>query len=93
MAYPPRYIIQIRRDTAANWQSVDPILAQGEIGLELDTYRFKIGDGIRVWTLLPYPAVTDHPSLTNLDYSTAGHTGFQKALSWDNDYQTAMLPI
>jgi len=46
--------IQIRRDTAANWTTANPILAQGEQGHELDTYRFKIGDGVTAWTALRY---------------------------------------
>ena len=46
--------IQIRRDTAANWTSVDPTLAQGEFGLETDTNQLKIGDGVLAWTALAY---------------------------------------
>jgi hypothetical protein len=47
-------IIQIRRDTASNWTSVNPLLAQGEMGLETDTNLFKFGDGSSLWTPLPY---------------------------------------
>ena len=36
-----------RRDTAANWTSVNPVLLAGEIGIETDTYKFKIGNGSR----------------------------------------------
>ena len=46
--------IQIRRDTAANWTSVDPTLAEGEFGLETDTNQLKIGDGVLAWTALAY---------------------------------------
>ena len=46
--------IQWRRDTAANWTSVDPLLAQGEIGYETDTGNIKIGSGLSNWTSLPY---------------------------------------
>jgi hypothetical protein len=46
--------IQFRRDTAANWVSVNPVLAEGELGLELDTERYKIGDGVSVWNSLNY---------------------------------------
>lgn len=46
--------IQIRRDTSADWTSVNPILAQGEQGLELDTGKFKFGDGATAWNSLPY---------------------------------------
>jgi hypothetical protein len=47
-------IIQLRRDTAANWTSNDPILAQGELGLETDTNLIKAGDGSTVWSSLDY---------------------------------------
>lgn len=47
-------IIQIRRDIAANWTSVNPILAQGELGLETDTRKIKVGDGTTAWNSLVY---------------------------------------
>lgn len=46
--------IQIRRDTAANWTSVNPILASGEQGLETDTGKIKFGNGSSAWNSLPY---------------------------------------
>jgi hypothetical protein len=48
--------IQFRRDTAAEWASVDPVLAAGEVGFETDTNKFKLGDGVTSWTSLPYAA-------------------------------------
>jgi hypothetical protein len=47
-------LIQIRRDTAANWTSSNPTLAQGELGLETDTSQLKAGDGTTAWTSLGY---------------------------------------
>jgi hypothetical protein len=49
--------IQFRNDTAANWTSADPILAQGELGLESDTDQFKIGNGSDSWTELSYGGI------------------------------------
>lgn len=48
-------LIQFRRDTLENWQAVNPILAEGELGLILDKegYRYKIGDGVKHWNDLP----------------------------------------
>lgn len=46
--------IQMRRDSAANWTSNDPLLAEGEMGLELDTGRWKIGNGTSPWSVLVY---------------------------------------
>jgi hypothetical protein len=39
--------IQFRRDASANWASNNPILLAGEIGIETDTLKFKIGNGSR----------------------------------------------
>lgn len=46
--------IQYRRGTAAQWTSVNPILAQGEPGYEYDTGKFKVGNGVDTWNVLPY---------------------------------------
>ena len=46
--------LQIRHDTASNWLTRNPVLAQGEYGLETDTYLLKIGDGVLDWEHLPY---------------------------------------
>lgn len=48
--------IQLRRDTAANWTSRNPILALGEPGVETDTRKIKYGDGTTAWTALSYSA-------------------------------------
>ena len=46
-----------RNDTAANWQKYNPILAQGEIGIEIDGAKgYKIGDGKTRWNALEYPS-------------------------------------
>src|SRR4030042_401776 len=41
-------------NTAANWTALNPVLAIGVFGVETDTGRFKIGDGITAWTSLAY---------------------------------------
>ncbi len=46
--------IQFRRGTAAEWSSVNPTLAEGELGIETDTDLFKIGNGIDLWNDLDY---------------------------------------
>ena len=71
-------IIQMRRDTAANWTSADPTLANGEFGYELDTGKLKIGDGSTVWTLLPYyNAGVVLGDLGDVDLFTMVQTGFK----------------
>ena len=46
--------ILIRQDTKAGWAAANPILLQGEMGIETDTRRTKIGNGSAHWNSLPY---------------------------------------
>jgi len=69
-------LIQFRRDTAANWSSANPILAQGELGLVTDTGAYKIGDGILNWNTLTYnqlqPQVSTLTMTNQQDPTTPG---------------------
>lgn len=49
--------VQQRNDTAANWLLANPILLRGELGIEYDTGKMKIGDGSSSWAALPYIGV------------------------------------
>lgn len=51
--------IQFRRDLAEHWTSANVILLEGELGLETDTGKCKIGDGVHAWNDLPYIKVKD----------------------------------
>jgi hypothetical protein len=46
--------LQLRRGTEAQWDSANPTLAAGEIGIETDTNTFKFGDGSTAWNSLSY---------------------------------------
>lgn len=46
--------VQFRRDTKERWAEVNPILMEGEIGLETDTNNIKMGDGVHAWNELEY---------------------------------------
>jgi len=70
--------IQLRRDTAANWTRVNPILEDGEPGLEIDTNQIKYGDGNSAWNDLAYAGGSGSGDrLTKDSYSvildSAGH--------------------
>jgi len=54
--------IQFRRDTAAAWTSANPTLAQGEVGYEYDTGRFKVGTGSAAWNSLVYSSGVTGPT-------------------------------
>lgn len=47
-------LIQIRRDTEANWTSNNPVLASGELALSTDQDKIKVGDGSSAWSTLSY---------------------------------------
>ena len=51
---PRNLLVQTRRDTSSNWVSVNPILEAGEVGLETNSGKVKVGDGSSVWTSLRY---------------------------------------
>lgn len=69
--------IKLRRDTGANWTTNDPVLGQGEVGIELDSspVSFKIGDGTSAWSALSYFA----GSVTETDPIVGAITGLVKA--------------
>lgn len=53
------YRIQNRRDTAARWAEMNPILLEGEMGIVLDDpNQYKIGDGVHTWNELPLRGFT-----------------------------------
>ena len=55
---PAQTVIKLRRDTAANWDTTNPVLAAGEQGYETDTGLIKIGDGTTAWGALNYQAAS-----------------------------------
>lgn len=60
--------IKIRRDTSQNWNSYDPILADGEPALDKDSLILKIGDGKSKFSQLPaVNLVTGAPEIINAD--------------------------
>src|SRR5690606_31775803 len=72
--------IQQRRDTAANWASVNPVLAEGEVGWELDTGKAKLGNGVDDWTALPYAVEPGGGGI--LDAPSDGTTYGRKDGAW-----------
>ena len=69
--------IQLRRDTAANWVSSNPVLRAGEVGIETDTLKFKIGNGSSTWTQITNYANVTSTGLSNSlnDYILASTLG------------------
>lgn len=70
--------IQKRRDSAATFTAVNPVLAQGEEAYETDTGKQKRGDGTTAWVSLPYRGetigvvVTGTPTAGQVPTATSG---------------------
>lgn len=52
--------IQLRNDEAATWVEKNPVLLKGEMGIEVDTGKIKIGDGTKAWNELSYSGVDEN---------------------------------
>ena len=51
--------IQLRNDTAEKWNTENPLLLKGEMGVETDTGKIKIGNGTAHWKDLKYSGVDE----------------------------------
>ena len=63
--------IQLRRDTSSSWTSINPVLSQGEPGIESNTGKLKLGNGSAAWNCLPYLVTCNSAICTTWD--TLGH--------------------
>jgi hypothetical protein len=91
---PVQTRIQLRRDTAANWTSVNPTLAAGEIGIESDTRKFKFGNGSTAWNSLPYGG-GDILDADLIGFDTTPETSLSAAgqIGWDGDSGTLQIRL
>lgn len=81
--------IKLRRGTAAEWTTANPILAAGEMGIETDTRKFKFGDGTTPWNTLAYASAeggggTGDVTAAEDNYFTGNNT-FTGTTKFDND--------
>lgn len=85
-------LIQIRRGTAAQWTSGNPILEIGEMGYETDTDLFKIGNGVDAWSARPYGGIAGAPGVDGEDGAPGATTwgGLGGTLSNQTDLQNAL---
>jgi hypothetical protein len=54
---------QVKRANKETWIRVNPVLAPGEPGCELDTHLLKMGDGVTDWQNLPYVGFYNGPTV------------------------------
>ena len=90
--------IVLRHDLAANWQANNPTLKRGEVGIEIDTNRMKVGTGEAAWNDLEYMngnpeeisnLITSVENITNTlgtPEDTTEDTIFGKLNSVENNY-------
>jgi hypothetical protein len=73
-------LMKQRYDTAANWTAANPTLLAGEIGIESDTLKWKVGDGSAAWNSLAYIpglSISAYP-LVNADISATAEIAVSK---------------
>lgn len=66
-------LIQIRRGTASEWSSANPVLANGEIGFISDENKIKIGDGTTSFSSLNYLEAEAYIDSVELGTDTTGN--------------------
>jgi hypothetical protein len=85
--------IQLRRDTAANWVSSNPVLRQGEIGIETDTLLMKLGNGTSTWTqITAYMNLVPDGNLTVGDYVLVNDIGASLGVVGLDSSKNALIP-
>jgi len=67
--------IQFRRDTAANWETNNTILSEGELGLDTTNERFKIGNGTDGWNALDNAQYTNKAETFSTTTTLVGSDG------------------
>lgn len=92
--------IQLRRDTAANWTAQNPVLLAGEMGIETDTRKYKVGNGSTAWSSLSYyiegvlvrgqASKQTSGTIAIGASSTYQSTGLTATFDDDSDYQTSL---
>ena len=70
-------LMKQRYDTAANWTAQNPTLLAGEIGIESDTKKWKVGTGATAWTSLVYAIGGTYP-IVNADIAAGAEIAVSK---------------
>lgn len=65
--------IQLRHDTLTNWSTYNPVLLKGEVAIETDTNKMKIGDGTTAYNSLEYFAGEGGGGSSNVTINTTSN--------------------
>ena len=77
--------ILLRNDTSANWKTKNPVLENGELGIETDTRLMKFGDGTSTWTKLNYINTVTADEATQWGGLLKDDRWFGKVYSYERD--------
>jgi hypothetical protein len=83
--------IQVRRDSSADWTTINPVLSEGEIGFETNTGKFKIGNGSSAWSALDY--FLDSSDLSGYLTVSSASTTYLTQASASTTYQQKVANI
>lgn len=88
---------KLRRGQSNSWADQNVILAAGEPGVELNTHRMKVGDGVTPWIDLPYTGISADevhtiafgtPIISNLIFQDRVTNQYYQAYIENNSFQT-----
>ena len=74
--------IKLRRDTAANWTTNDPVLALGEAGYDTTNNELRVGDGTTVWSGLDAIGGTGNKITAEKTYSDNFNDGSEHTFAY-----------
>lgn len=75
--------LTLRNDTSTNWITYNPILIKGEMGIEIDTGKFKFGDGVTKWNNLKYSVAEDEAVVSTIN-PTSANSDYKIGTIWVN---------
>ena len=84
--------IQLRNDISNTWATKNPILLQGEMGIEYDTKKMKIGDGTTAWNDLDYSGIDEEAIQTIVNNNKSSFTEVE-AQENESDHEALVREI
>ena len=95
------YSLETLLATAAELAATNPVLLEGQVGKEVDTGLFKIGDGVRNWNSIAYAVLnettsvffgrsTDPDNLLTNSSTDGGLVLSQQVLNTENEINSVM---
>lgn len=89
---PRQSLIQLRRGSKSQWTTANPVLDIGELGLETDSGRLKIGDGSKAWIFLDYVGTNENLTKIKNNSGFAIQKGQAVYISSNDSYLNLNIP-